>query len=393
MQVQTSTQMDFSNILTNTNTLILLIILVVSFILLSLHYGLIYLRVGRYKNAQTPLSDTIADAKLPSVSVVLTAHNQAVYLKESLVLLLEQDYPNYEVVVVDYTSRDDTQFVLKVCSENYKNLKVISFKEDVNMFSGKKYPLSIGIKSAKNDIILLTEPDCAPKTFTWIRSMVMGYMHGADIVIGYCGVKQEVGLLNGMMQYDNLCAAASCLGYAMMGNPYTATGRNLSYRRNFFFDRGAFIRHYSEPEGADDMFVNQNANRRNTALMLAPESFVSTDPKPTYRQWRLQRKNVYATKKYYQWDLKLMLSLHPLAVLLFYLSIVLLLVLHTFPWEILAGVVALSWIWQIVCFSQLSKRFEVKMVHFFSPFYELYFLFANTILYTTTLHKKIKRWK
>ena len=385
--------MDFSNVLTDTYTLILLIVLAVAFVFLMLYYGFVVMRVGLYKNKKIPKAADISDDDLPSVSVVLTAHNETNYLKENLVYLLEQDYPNFEVVVVDYTSSDDTQFVLRVCSENYPNLKPITFSKDVNMFSGKKYPLSIGIRSAKNDVILLTEPDCLPKSFNWIRNMMAGYTTGADIVVGYSGVKQEPGLLNNLIQYDNLTATASCLGMLIMGNPYTASGHNLSYRRDFFFDHGAFINHYKEPEGADDMFVNQNATKQNTVMVLEPDAFVMCEPRATYEMWKLQRKARYSTKKYYSCKDKTLLSLPYIAVTLFYAAVVLLLVAGTFPWEIVAAIVTIKLAWQIITFSRLSKRFDVKGVTFWSPLYELYFLLANTILYVTTLHHKKRKWK
>ena len=126
--------MDFTNVLSSTFTLVLLALLALSFVLLCLYYGLIWLRTGRYSKSPLPTPDTVAERDLPSVSVVVVAHNEAESLKKSLPYLLEQDYPDYEVVVVDYTSQDDTPFVLRVCSENYPNLKPVSFPADVNMF-------------------------------------------------------------------------------------------------------------------------------------------------------------------------------------------------------------------------------------------------------------------
>ena len=199
--------------------------------------------------------------------MVLTARNDAVWLKENLVYLLEQDYPDFEVVVVDYLSHDDTQFVLKLLKDYYPHLKVVPFKEDVNLFQGKKYPLSIGIKSAKNDILLLADPDCTPKNMQWLRGMVKGYSDkNTQIVLGFCGLKRTKTLLGVMQQYDNLSYSSHYLGHALLGHPYTGSGRNLSYRRNFFFKQGAFIRHYSVAGGSDDLFVYQNATGNNTAI-------------------------------------------------------------------------------------------------------------------------------
>lgn len=385
--------MDFSNVLNNTYTLLLLAILLLAFISLSLYYGIMYLRVARYRNRNFPTPDELSPSDWPSVSVVMVAHNEAEYLKESLPYLLEQEYPNFEVVVVDYTSQDDTPFVLRVCAENYPNLKPVSFPEDVNMFRGKKYPLSIGIKSATKDIILLTEPDTVPSDFGWIRNMMCGYMKGASMVIGHSLLKEEKNLLNAFEQYENLMYHASYLGMALLGNPYTATGRNLSYRRDFFFNRGGFISHYSIPDGADDLFVNQNANGANTAVIFNDKSTVVAEPKSTFSLWHQERLHRYATRRYYGLKDKLLLLAYPLSQIAFWVAWALLLISALFPWQLLVALLAVKFAWQITTCSILAKRMKIKWVQFFSPFFELYFLLANTILHILTLRKKNIRWR
>lgn len=382
--------MNIFSTLTNTYALTLLIVASFFFLVLVLYYALAYFRVGRQKKGAEELQNNISDADLPSVSVVMTVHNDAYLLKDNLVYLLEQDYPRYEVVIVDYMSQDDTPYVLKVLKANYPHLKVVNFKEDVNMYKGPKYPLSIGIRSATNDVILLTEPDCKPLTFNWVKTMAAGFVRGYDMVAGYSGVRQEVGGLNMMMQYDNMESTATMIGMSMMGCPYTAMGSNLSYKRSFFMNRKGFISHYSIPEGSDDIFVNQNATRSNFRFVLHSDAFVERVPASGYKQWRLQRKKRYATKHLYSFGQKLLLMLHPLSLLLFYLSLVLMLVHDIMLWPFVVALFVLKIAWQIVSFGVLNQGFGVKQVHFWSPLYEFYFLVANTFLYFSSLTRKNK---
>jgi len=385
--------MNFEATLNSRYTLFLLVVLVVSFVALCLYYGLMWMRVARYKNSKMPQADELKPADLPSVSVVIVSHNESEALKKSLPYLLEQDYPNYEVVVVDYMSSDDTPFVLRVCSENYTNLKVVNFKADVNMFKGKKYPLSIGIKSAVGDVVLLTEPDCRPGGFDWVSEMVCGYMHGASMVLGYSLVNTDKGLLNALERYENMVFTASYVGATIMGNPYTATGRNLSYRRDFFFNRGGFISHYSFPDGADDLFVNQNANRSNTVVDLRDKAAVMCDESRTLGEWRQKRLHRRSPRRFYGIKDRLSLALYPLSQLLFLASLVLLFVGGIFPWQMLVALLAVKIIWQIVCCALLANRFKIKLLQFFSPFFELYFLFSDTILSISALRKKNVQWR
>ena len=383
---------DFTDFLSDTQSIVFTIAMVLSLIFLSLFYGMIHFRVGRWHRKNNSSGQpSVASDKLPPVSVVLTARNDAAWLKENLVYLLEQDYPNFEVVVVDYLSHDDTQFVLKLLKDYYPHLKVVPFKEDVNLFQGKKYPLSIGIKSAKNDILLLADPDCTPKNMQWLRGMVKGYADkGTQIVLGFCGLKRTKTLLGVMQQYDNLSYSSHYLGSALIGHPYTGSGRNLSYRRSFFFKQGAFIRHYSVAGGSDDLFVYQNATGDNTAVCIDSDACLSTEPKKTFGQWHRQRLDRVSTRNWHSISSRLLEDLLPLFNIAFYTMAVILLINGTLPWMVVAGLVAIKWAWQMVSFAQLCKRFDGGLAYLAAPLLEIYFILANTILVLTPLDNNRK---
>lgn len=385
--------MDFSHILTEPYTLTLTAVLAISLIVLCIYYGLFYFRVGHYRGPRKkkqPASDAVP---LPPVSVVLTAQNDAEWLKTNLVYLLEQDYPDFEVVVVDNRSADDTVSVLKILCKNYAHLKVVPMVENANGYRGKKYPMSMGIKSAKNDILIFADPNCRPidlTNFHWLREMVAGYESDkTEIVLGYSGIQPKNSLFNWLQQYDNLDYSTEYLGAAIMRCPFTGNGRNLSYRRSMFMRNRGFIYHYSIPDGADDMFVNQNCNGANTRVVLTPDSFTLVEPMPTVAQWHSYRKHRTVTHKYYPFGLKLQRLVRPLSVVLFYLAGVLLLLAGTMPWPVLAAALLIKLAWQIVAAAQASGRLMVKpVVYWLSPLLEIYFLFANTILSISPLPKK-----
>lgn len=395
---------NFTQYLTDTYAIALSAVLFVALVYLCLHYGLYHMRVGNHGRHRKNAKDlgSLSKSDLPPVSVVLTARNDAAWLKENLVYLLEQEYPNFEVVVVDYLSHDDTPYVLNTLHDYYPHLKTVPFKEDVNLFQGKKYPLSIGIKSAKNDILVLADPDCTPKNLQWLRGIVQGYTKGKEksgkrqevkIVLGYCGVKRTKTLLGCLQQYDTLDYGASYLGSALMGYPYTGSGRNLSYRRSFFFERGAFIRHYDVADGSDDLFVYQNADRQNTAICITPDACLTAEPKKTFAQWHEERRHRVATRNRHSIGSRLHEDMPSIANILFYACAALLILRGTLPWIVVAIAVALKWIWQIVCFSRLTKRFDGGYVHLAAPIMEIYFIVANTILILLPLpnNRKFKK--
>ena len=384
--------MDFTHVLTDPCTMVFTILFALGLLILCLYYGIFFFRLGRYKGPSRK-KNSPSPAKLPPVSVVLAAQNDGDWLRQNLVYLLEQDYPDFEVVVVDYLSTDETQYILRLLAQNYSRLKVVTLTNNANGYQGLKYPFSIGIKTAQNDILLLAEPECIPMDttqFNWIRSMVSGYVHDhIDIVLGYCGIAYKPSLFNWLQQYDNLLYSVEYLGSAILRAPFTGNGRNLSYRRSLFLKNDGFIYHYNIPDGADDMFVNQNARPRNTAVVISPESFTLVQPQPTLCQWHLYRRHRVSTHSFYSLPLKLRRLLPPLGILLFYLFGALLLALAALPWQILAAALALKLAWQIVATAAATRRLAVKpVVYILSPLFEIYFLIANTFLSLFPLPKK-----
>jgi cellulose synthase/poly-beta-1,6-N-acetylglucosamine synthase-like glycosyltransferase len=385
--------MDFSHILTEPYILTLTILMAASLIILCIYYAIFHFRVGRYKGPKKKNTAPATSSPCPPVSVVLTAQNDAEWLKTNLVYLLEQDYPDFEVVVVDYMSKDETQFVLKILSENYPNLKVVTLAGNANGYRGKKYPMSIGIKSAKNDILVFADPNCRPidlTNFSWLRQVVSAYADPkTEAVLGYCAIQPKPGPFNWLQQYDNLAHSVEYLAAAIMRHPFTGNGRNLSYRRSLFMRKRGFIYHYSIPDGADDMFVNQNCNGNNTRVVLTQDSFTVVEPMNSLAQWHSYRKHRTVTHKYYPLWLKLSRALPSCCLVLFYLAGALLLASTAMPWPLLLAALLVKLSWQIVATSRAAARLMVKpVVAWLSPLLEIYFLFANTILSLSPLPKK-----
>lgn len=371
--------------------LILMALFAITFVFMALYYGLNHLRVSRYNASKTKLSPN--NNAQPSVSVVLTSKNGEKLLTDNLTYLLEQNYPKLEVVVVDYDSFDNTQYVLQVFKSNYPDkLKIVRLEKDVNNYKGKKFPLSIGIQSAKNDIILLTENDCVPKSFDWVEKMVAPFANPkTQIVLGYHGLESRKGMLNAFELYENLSHSAVMFGSALMHRPYCGVGRNMAYRRQFFFDNKGFIKQYNIPYGDDDLFVNKNGNSSNTGICLEEEAYVVSQPPKTVGAWMDQRRRLHSTIKRYKASDKTLLLLRTLAVTLFYLCGILLYVLNPLPilGFVLLGVLVVKIAWQIVCNFQLCRCLNIKRyISALSPFFEIYFLFANTILFLSTLRHK-----
>ncbi|MEI7724954.1 MAG: glycosyltransferase [Bacteroidota bacterium] len=355
------------------------------FVVQQIFYWVIFWRLGRYRNPEST-------AAQKPVSVVICAHNEYRHLKETLPLILQQDYPEYEVLVVNHSSDDDTQYLLTSLEEKYPHLTTVHMREDLNFFSGKKFPLSIGIKSAKFDMVLLTDADCKPASNDWITHMQSAFRPKTEVVLGYSPYYRSAGLLNKMIRFDTAHIAIQYLSYALAGIPYMGVGRNLSYLKQVFYKNQGFIAHYRVRSGDDDLFINRIANRTNTTIMVHPGSYTLSEPKETLGNWITQKKRHLSTSHLYKFKHKMLLGLYAFTQVAFYTFFILLLALN---WSAIPalGIFVLRLISQYLVFAGCMKRLNEKDLVPFLPFYELLLLLFNAGILVSNVIRKPTRWK
>ena len=302
--------------LNNPLTITLLVIISVAFIH-QIYFYLRYLRLGGKVTSQTD-----SDVQLPAVSVIVCAHNEYDNLQDYLSILLEQDYPCYEVIVVDDSSEDGSDLLLERWSRQYGNLYHTFVPRGARVLSNKKLALTIGIKAAHYDYLLLTDADCRPESKHWIREMMKGFANQqTEVVLGFSPYFEKSDLLNHLIGYDTLFNGLQYMGMARAGKPYMGVGRNLAYKRETFFSVGGFKGLLGNRAGDDDLFVNRIANAANTVVVNNPNSIVWSVPKTTWREWFHQKRRHLSVSPQYRTKSKIQLTLEPLSRGIFYASL------------------------------------------------------------------------
>ena len=311
----------------NSLSFIVLIVFGVCLIIQLLYHWGFFSKVAFYKrNARPKL-----DEELEPVSIVLCARDAYEYLIELIPALLNQDYPNFEIVVVNDCSDDETEEYLKDLERKESRVKPVQLKQHLNFFNGKKFPLSMGIKSAQNDLIVLTDCNCMPVNDQWLRSLVNRYTNRTEIVIGYSPYVQKKSSLNRIMRFDALQNGLLYLSAALNHHAYMGIGKNLSYRKELFYRNQGFISHYTTAVGDDDLFINQVATKKNTEVLIDAENTILTTPTSSFKLWMRQKSGRYSTVSKYNGRARLMLSLFYASQLFFYASFITLLVLCAKP--------------------------------------------------------------
>ncbi|MDR1416448.1 MAG: glycosyltransferase [Prevotellaceae bacterium] len=258
--------------------------------LIQLHY---YLVQHRKVAGFTPKADQMRSEQ-PPVSIVMCARNEQHNLEKNLPLFLKQDYPQFEVVVVNNCSTDESEMLLYNLRRYHSNLQVTSIEQNGKFMHDKKLAITVGIKAARYETIIFTEPDCAPGNEKWLSAMQQAFGDAGEVVISYCRSKRRSGISEKIMRCDSVFSALFSLRAAIKGAPYRSTIKNMGMNQAFFFSKKGFAHYNSYPQSEETIFLCRNANRYNTRVTLARDAILSSSQQLTFGQW-FQQKCIYAS--------------------------------------------------------------------------------------------------
>lgn len=365
--------------------LILKILFALAAVLQLFYYLFFYTRMAFYKTKVT-------GCETPPVSVIIAARNEYDNLSSNLPIILEQDYPEFEVIVVNDGSWDETSSLLEAFSKRYKNLKIVLRHENDRFDGGKKLAILLGIKAAKNERLLFTDADCRPVSRKWIEKMVLNNSGEKGVVLGYSPYSKDKGLLNAFIRFDNWLTGMNYLSFAMARMPYMGVGRNLSYSKNRFYEVGGFKKHYHLKSGDDDLFINEAAIPEQTTICLDKDSIVETFAEKDWKSYWQQKKRHLSTSWKYKWYQKILLTAQPLSTLLLLLSGIILMVFHTWMYIVL-GVLLVRLSLQIFIFSRSSRWLGQRDLIVFAPILEIFVIAMSGLVHIANLSAKQTSWR
>jgi len=333
----------------------------------------------------------IIPSETPPISLIVCAKNEEKNLEKHIPLWLEQEYPNFELILINDASADDTLDMMERFAETDPRIKIVNVKNNEAFWGNKKYALTLGIKKAVNDRLIFTDADCRPASSEWLGIMSSHLSQEKQLVLGYGAYSKCRGLLNKLIRFETLLTATQYLSYALVGNPYMGVGRNLAYTSKLFYEHKGFMSHIKISSGDDDLFVNEAASKSNTAVCIAENAFTYSIPKKTWESWMLQKKRHVTTASLYKRKHKVLLGLYYIANLLFWLlgGVLFFIV----DWKIPLALILFRFLIQYIVIGKVAKRLKEKDLIAFIPFFELFLVFIQLSIFISSSGSKQTRWK
>ena len=347
--------------------------------------------LGFFKFALASVENPPAYKNLP-VSVIICAKNEAENLKNFLPIILSQDHPDFEVVVINDASVDETLEVLEDFQSRDSRVKIVDVQNNEAFWANKKYALTLGIKKAKKPYLLFTDADCRPETSQWLQEMSAHFEDQKTIVLGYGGYLIDTrSMLNKLIRFETLFTAIQYFSYASWGKPYMGVGRNLAYTSEEFFAQNGFASHLHVKAGDDDLFVNKAANKFNTALCHTPTAITRSVPKSDFKSWFTQKRRHVSIASHYKKEHQLILGLFYTSQLLFWILFFIL--LFTPFWQVSLAFLAIRWIIQGTVIYKSGKKFGETDLFWVFPFLELFLIWAQLAIFIANIASKPTHWK
>ena len=324
----------------------------------------------------------------PPVSVIIAVKNEAEHLSKVLQRVINQNYPNYEVIIINDHSTDDTLAIAKEFERSHDHLRVLD-----NDGNGKKLAIKTGIHQAKNELLLFTDADCQPVSHHWIWEMTRCFDQNTSIVLGYSPHKFKIRPENILQQYETLLTACLYITAARFFSPYMAVGRNLAYRRSLFMASDQFESHLNLLSGDDDLFIQQMGTRNNTKVCLSPRSFVISEPTNGLQNLFKQKRRHISTAGSYQKEHQFLLVLFHIARFGTLSGFLALMIFGGHPVQAFIGLLIYFILLQLA-YIVPARRLAARKVNWYVPVLEILLMIFQLVLTIDGLvNKKNIGWK
>ncbi len=360
----------------DTTEKILLIATGVLFLLQILYYFCLYNRIHR-RNRAVRRENVHFTQELPPVSVIICARDESENLHRNLHSVLEQDYPQFEVIVINDGDRGESEDFLTLQEEKYPHLYHSFVPDSSRYISRKKLAVTLGIKASKYDWLVFTEANCQPQSDQWLKLMARNFTSRTQVVLGYSGYERGKGWLHKRVSFDNLFTSMRYLGFALAGSPYMGIGRNLAYRKELFYEQKGFSAHLNLQRGDDDLFINHVVTSENTRVETDANAIVRSQPVFRAKDWREEKIGYASTARFYRGPQRWLAGFETLSRMLFYgtwIAAVVIGILN-FHW-VVAGIAFFSWIlrytMQAIIINKTAKDLNDKRRYYFTlPIFDI----------------------
>ena len=341
--------------------------------LILFFYNLIfYIRLAFHK---IPGSGT---AVVP-VSVIIVERNEEENLNKNLPGWVDLGYPDYEVLVVDDFSEDNSLTVVGVMRQNSARLKLTGLSQETRY--SEKLSRNLALKAAGFDKVVFITPDMVPPDNHWLPAIATAFYNSAEVVVGYTRYKRAKGLFHKFFRTESFYQQIESMSYCLNGMPFVTKEENVTFNKKAYFDINGFAGKIGEEFLNMEMIYNQIIRRKKNAVLISGNlTLLREMVAGKHDYWDLIHKS-FILRSYLNWKIRFFKGFSNLLKILYLPLLAACVILYPVLWPVVAGLFLILAIIRLVSIKKLQNRLGDQGIFLLSVLYGIFVpylkIFAN----------------
>ncbi len=327
------------------------------------------------------------NAKHIPVSVVVYAKNNAEQLHTLLPVLLNQNYHQFELVIVNNASTDETQELLKEYASMYPNVRIVDVINNEAFWGNKKYALTLGIKASKYEYLVFVDAENKILSNNWLVQLASYFTLNKTIVVGTSFYSRKKGFFNKFIRFDHTIQQMQSLAWSKVGKPFNLQLHNIAFKKEEFYNVNGFINHVQQRMFTNEYFLNDAGTSKNTTVCEQQETMVEVPAFENRTDFKDFKKQQLSLLKNLKGGTAFKLKFFNLCQFLFLATIVGSLILWEYGY-IALGLLAFRYLLLWVIFAKAAKKYHYKDLIFLFPILDLFYIFMQIQLFSGNLFRK-----
>ncbi|HET6556422.1 MAG TPA: glycosyltransferase [Prolixibacteraceae bacterium] len=327
-----------------------------------------YYLLGRYLQLALH-KDRPSNTEPSPVTIILSLRNEEERIRELMTRFTEMDYPDYQVVVVNEFSEDNTLDILHVLAESNPRIKVTSLSQETRFL--EKQAINLALKGARSPWIVQLTPDTHTISPEWLTKLTTLTDRSTDAVIGYTNVEKTKGLCNLLCRIERFSQFMVSGSWTLAGSPFVFSENNVLFKKSMYFDTPGFRmklnRHFANLE----LIFNENFRNGKVKISLDPQLSVHEKVEDDRGDHIKLIKKSVQIRQSLSWSIKASLFMDDLTKILVTGLAATLIILHPEYWITFTVLLFIYYILLLIIVKKLINRLKERKIFVSSFIYIL----------------------
>lgn len=326
------------------------------------------------------------NAKRIPVSVIVYAKNNSDELRSLLPVLLNQNYHQFELVLVNNASTDDTLHLIKEYALMYPNIRIVDVVNNETFWGNKKYAVTLAIKASKYEYLVCIDADKKIHSNNWLVQLTSHFTLNKTIILGSFFYSKQKGFFNKYQRFFHTMQQIQSVAWTKISQPYSLNLQQIAFKKEDFYTVNGFISHMQKPLFMNEYLVNDASTSKNTTICEHPDAMIETEAlnKTDFKTFKNQQIQLLSN---FKGSAAFKIKLFNLFQFLFFVIVIASFITIEY-WYVTLAIVLLRYLIIWILFAKASKKFRYNDLAFYFPLFDLFYIFMQIQLFLGNLFKK-----